>query len=194
MKPEQADWMSATATQYTTIDIPAFIWIVEVKMNSLLSAVGRDKFENGKGEMLIKLNSLLSVVHEKGEKIDEGSLQRYLGEMVWFPSLALSPYIRWEPIDDSAAKATLTYKGTTGSGTFHFNSRGEVTAFSALRYKGNESTAKRHEWIMNITDYKSFEGIKVPCKMTATWKMDGGDWTWLRLEVTDIQYNSNALH
>jgi hypothetical protein len=192
MKPEQENWMTAKAIQYTTIDNPAFIWTVDVKMNSLLTFQGRDKFENGKGKMLIKMNSLINVVNEQGEKLDEGTLQRYIGEMVWFPSLALSPYIAWEQIDDTTAKATMTYKGTSGSGTFHFNTNGDVTRFSALRYKGNDAEAKRHEWTINISEYKTFEGIKVPAKMTSTWKLDERNWTWLKLKVTDIKYNKNA--
>ena len=194
MKPEQENWMSAAAIQFTTIDNPAFIWRVDVKMNSLLNFQGRDKFENGKGEMLIKMNSLINVVNERGEKLDEGTLQRYLGEMVWFPSLALSPHITWEEISDTSAKATMTNKGTKGSGTFYFNAKGDVTKFSALRFKGNEEEAKKQPWTMNISDYKTFEGIKVPAKMTSTWKLDEGDWTWLKLEVTDIKYNKNASH
>ena len=194
MKPDQDNWLAATATQYTTIDNPAFIWTVDVKMNSFLSFQGRDKYDEGKGEMLIKLNSLFNVVNERGEKLDEGTLQRYLGEMVWFPSLALSPYITWEHIDENTAKATMTYKGTSGSGTFYFNSNGDVTKFSALRFNGNDTDAKRRNWEMNILDYKKFEAIKVPAKMTSTWKLDEKDWTWLKLEVTDIKYNKNASH
>jgi hypothetical protein len=30
--------------------------------------------------------------------------------------------------------------------------------------------------------------------MTSTWKLDEKDWTWLKLEVTDIKYNKNASH
>ncbi|MBN1650015.1 MAG: hypothetical protein JW857_01730 [Bacteroidales bacterium] len=194
MKPEQENWMSANAIQYTSIDNPAFIWAVNVKMNRLLNFQGRDKFEHGKGAMLIKMNSLINVVNERGEKLDEGTLQRFLGEMVWFPSLALSPYITWKQIDGNTAIATMTYINTSGSGTFSFNSKGDVTKFSALRYKGNEADAKRHVWEMNITNYKIFEGIKVPTEMTATWKLDNEDWTWLKMEVTDIKYNKNASH
>lgn len=188
MKAEQERWMSATAIQHTTIDSPGFIWTVDVKMNGLINFQGRDKFESGKGEMLIKMNSLINIVHEKGEKLDEASLQRFLGEMVWFPSLALSPYINWEPINDSAAKATMAYKGTKGSGTFYFNSNGDVIKFSAMRFKGNRTEDVRHEWIMNITDYKTFDGIKVPARMTSTWKLDKTDWTWLKLEISEIKY------
>ncbi|RIH64330.1 hypothetical protein D1164_14645 [Mariniphaga sediminis] len=192
MKAEQENWLTATAIQYTTIDNPAFIWSVDVKMNSLLNFQGRDKFENGKGEMLIKMNSLINVVNEHGEKLNEGTLQRYLGEMVWFPSLALSPHITWEQINDTTANATMSYEGNKGNGTFYFNKNGDIIKFSALRYNGNNADAKRHEWIMNISEYNTFEGIEVPSKMTATWKLPEGDWTWLKLEITDIKYNDNA--
>lgn len=194
MKPDQEKWMKATAIQYTNIDDPAFIWMVDMEMNKVLQVEGRDRFENGKGEMLIKLNSLFSIVDEQGEKLDEGTMQRYLGELVWFPSLALSPYITWEQVSDTSAKATMTYKGTTGSGTFSFNSDGDFTKYSAMRYQGNEPDAKRYEWVLLVEDYKTFEGIKVPAKMTATWKLDEGDWTWLKLEIADLKYNENALH
>lgn len=194
IKPEQDHWLRATAIQYTTIDHPAFLWSVEVKMNPLLNLHGRDKYDDGKGEMLIKLYSLFNLVNERGARIDEGTLQRFLGEMVWFPSLALSPYITWEKIDPNTAKATMAYKGTSGSGTFYFNSSGDVIKFSALRYKGNEANAKRYYWAMNILGYKTFEGIKVPATMTSTWKLDDKDWTWLKMEVTDLKYNNKVSH
>lgn len=192
MKPEQKKWMPATAIQYTTIDKPAFIWSMDVKMNSWINFQGRDKFQNGHGEMLIKLNSVINIVKEEGEKLDEGTLQRFLGEMVWFPSLALSPHITWEQIDATTAKASMIYKGVTGSGIFSFNANGEVTKFTALRYKGNEADSKRYDWTINISDYKTFEGIKVPVKITSTWALEKGDWTWMKLEVTDIRYNENV--
>lgn len=194
MKPGQEKWMRANALQYTSIDDPAFIWTVDLKMNQVMYIKGRDKFENGKGEMLIKMNSLFNIVDERGEKLDEGTIQRYLGELVWFPSLALSPYITWEQVSDTSAIATMNYKGTSGSGTFFFNSDGDFIKYSAMRYQGNEPDAKRYEWVLLVKDYKTFEGVRVPAKMTATWKLDEGDWTWLKLEITDLKYNENALH
>lgn len=193
MKPEQKDWNPAEAEQYSVIDVPAFIWNVNMEMTPLIKIKGRDKFVDGKGEMLIKINSLINVVNEKGERMDEGTLQRYLGELVWFPSLALSPYISWEAIDDYSAKATMSYKGTTGCGTFYFNEKGDFTKFIALRFKGNEADAKRYPWVLTVDDYAVFEGIKVPSKMKATWKLDEGNWTWLDLEITDIKYNTKLF-
>ncbi|MCK9450388.1 MAG: hypothetical protein M0Q90_01750 [Bacteroidales bacterium] len=189
MKPEQENWNDAIAEQVFSIQNPAFVWKVNLNMTPFINIAGRDKFVDGKGEMQIKLFSLLNIVNEKGIKMNEGSLQRFLGEIVWFPSAALSPFISWESIDSNTAKATMEYKGTKGSGTFYFNEKGDFVRYSALRFKGNEADAKRYEWIIDVSEHAVVNEVKIPVKMTATWKLDEGDWTWLDLEITDIKYN-----
>ena len=57
----------------------------------------------------MKMLSPINPGKESGEKMDEATLQRYLGEMVWFPSALLNPYVSWEVIDPLSAKATVTY-------------------------------------------------------------------------------------
>lgn len=189
MKPDQEDWFYAKATQYTFINTPAFLWTVEMDMNAIMWVKGRDKFENGKGQMLIRMNGLFNIVDESGLKIDEGSLQRFLGEMVWFPSMALSPYVSWESIDEYTAQAKMNYNGTEGTGKFYFNEKGDFVKFTALRFQGNEPDSKRRKWILTVDDYGVFEGIKIPTKMKSTWRLENGDWTWLELEIKDIDYN-----
>jgi hypothetical protein len=189
MKPEQENWYQAEAIQYTVIDEPSFIWKVKLKMNPFIWIQGRDKFQDGEGEMLIKMNSLVNLVDESGAKIDEGTLQRFLGEMVWFPSLAVSPYVTWEEQDELSAKATMNYKGTIGSGIFYFNEEGDFVKYIAFRYDGNKPDSKRKPWILTVDDYRIFEGIKVPSKMNATWELEQGEWNWLKLEIKNLEYN-----
>lgn len=187
LKPEQKN-MKATAFQFTNASNPGFIWVVQTNSNAFMWFCGRDKFSNSKGEMLIKLFSLFTVVDEQGKTMDEAALQRYLGEMVWFPSLALNQNITWEALNDSSAKATMNYMGTTGSGIFTFNAMGEVTRFSAMRFKDHHPSAQRMEWIIEVEDYSIFDGIKVPTKLAATWMLPTRKWTWLRMEVNDLHY------
>ena len=193
MKPDQKNWLPAEAVQYTVTDVPGFIWSVKVQMNPFLFFVGRDKFESGKGKMLIRLNALPAIVNEKGEKLDEGTAQRFLGEMVWLPSMALNPYISWEAVDNSTAMATINYQGTSGSGTFHFNDEGDFIRFTAMRYMGNAADAKKYEWVLDVEEHQWFEGIKIPSKMTASWVLEDEIWTWLKLEIVGMQYNENGL-
>ena len=121
MKPEQEKWYYATAEQYFTIQNPAFVWKVKMNMPPFIKITGRDKFVDGKGERQIRMFSAINIVNEKGSKMDEGTLQRYLGEIVWFPSAALSPLITREAIDNHSANATMKSKRTKCSETFYFN-------------------------------------------------------------------------
>lgn len=190
MKPEQEKWYEANAVQYFTVDNPAFIWKVKVDMMPLVFFTGRDKFSDGKGNMLIKVLSLFNVVNASdNEKINQGTLQRYLGETIWFPTAVVSPYIKWEEIDSLSAKAIMTYKGTSGSAVFTFNENGDFVKFSAMRYKDSDEKAQLKEWIITLSDYKVYDGIKIPVKGEATWKLDEGDFTWYKFEVYDIEYN-----
>jgi hypothetical protein len=190
MRPGQEEWLEAEAEQYIITQAPAFMWTVNIRVGPFTAVVGRDKFERGKGEMLIKVLSLLPVVNVKdNDKINEAALQRYLGEIAWFPTEALSPHIAWEKIDDLSARATMTYEGTTGSGTFYFDESGKFEKFTAMRYMGGEEDSQLKEWAIVARESADMNGINIPVNMTATWKLDNGDWTWLQLELADISYN-----
>ncbi|WP_297090464.1 DUF6544 family protein [uncultured Draconibacterium sp.] len=193
-KPQQEIWYKGHAVQYFNIQQPAFNWSVALDMNPLIKVVGRDKFENGKGEMLIKLYSIFPVVNVKdNDKINQAALQRYLAEIVWFPAAALSRYITWESIDNYSARATMTFNGTTGSGIFYFNENWEFVRFSAMRYKDTDENAQLKEWIAEVIESKVINGIKIPVEMKVTWKLKDTEWTWLKLKISEIQYNVEEM-
>jgi hypothetical protein len=169
MKPEQESWYEANAEQWFTVDDPAFTWKVKVDMMPLLFFTGRDMFKDGKGSMIIKILSLINVVNASdNEKLNQATLQRYLGEIVWFPTSALSPLIKWEEVDSLTAKATMIFNNTTGSALFTFNEKGDFIKFSAMRYMGTEENSQLKEWIITLNQYKTYDGIKIPVKGEAT--------------------------
>jgi hypothetical protein len=193
MKPEQEDWNHGTATQYFTITPPAFNWNIHTEMKPGLRVVGRDKFEDGKGEMIIKLLSLIPVANAKNdEKVNQATLQRYLAEIVWFPSAALSEYIEWEALDEFAARATMIYKGTKGSGEFYFQKDGTFKKFVAMRYQGSDA-ANPTKWTVTATKTEERHGITIPTVCEASWALEQGEWTWLKLKITDFQYNVHEM-
>jgi hypothetical protein len=193
LSPEQDNWNSGTAEQYFTVNPPAFNWNINTEMNSILSVVGRDKFENGNGEMTIKLFSLISVAEAKNSnKIDQATLQRYLAEIAWFPSASLSPYINWEYLDEYSSKAIIEYKGAKGAGEFHFDKNGNFEKFVAMRYRDSDALEPT-EWIVSATKTEERNGIKIPIECEVSWKLDNGKWTWLKLKLTDIEYNINKM-
>ena len=142
--------------------------------------------------MLIKVLSLVKVADAKGKEIDQGTMLRYLAETMWFPSAALSRYIKWEEVDAGSARATMTYGGITASGVFTFNPMGEVISFVAQRYgKFNERYLMK-TWAVNTWEHKEFNGIRIPAAGEVIWKLETGDYTWYRFEIKDIEYNRPA--
>jgi len=193
LNPDQENWNNGKAEQYFTINPPAFNWNINTQMNSIFEVTGRDKFENGSGEMTIKLLSLIPVANAKNhEKVNQASLQRYLAETVWFPSASLNPYITWEPLGENSSKATMEFKGVKGSGEFHFDVKGNFEKFVAMRYQ-DINAEEPTEWTVIATKTEERNGIKIPVECEANWKLESGKWTWLKLKITDIQYNVKEM-
>jgi hypothetical protein len=188
-------WMPFTATQYFTVNEPAFVWTTDVNMMPLITLTGRDKFEKGHGEMAIKLLSLYKVAYgHDNEKINSATMLRYLAETSWFPTAALSEYIQWEAIDSLSAKATLTDNGLKVSGIFKFTEQGDMVGFTADRYYGTADNAVQEKWVVETEDWKVFSGIRIPYKSTVSWKLKTGDFNWAKMEVTDLEFNKTGLY
>ena len=125
---------------------------------------------------------------KNNDKGEQASLQRFLAEMVWYPSAARLPYIRWESLDDHSAKATMSYGGTTGSGSFHFDQQGKFVQFKAWRYKDSIPEAPLLQWIVTSELSERRDGYTIPVKLSAAWKQDATEWTWLKVAVNKVQY------
>jgi hypothetical protein len=183
-------WMNFTAEQYFDFSSLGFVWTTQVEVMPLVNMVGRDKFTNGEGSMLIKFLSLIPVVNESdNEKINSGTMLRYLGEVSWFPSTVLSLPVTWETIDSLSVKASLKYKDTHAEGIFYFSETGDFEAFEADRYYGGGADAKLERWRVEAVDYKQINGIRTPYKNRAIWKLKDGDFNWLELEITTLETN-----
>ena len=187
------DEVQATAQQYFRVDEPEFIWRVRLRMMRVLPISGRDTYLDGRGHMLIKVGSLVPVVDAADEKIDQGALLRFLGEIVWFPAAALSPYIRWEPIDAASAKATMTYQGVSGSAQFTFDNQGRFVGLTADRYFGGGADAKIERWKIEAHEWKTMDGCVVPVRGDVRWKLEAGDSTFHRWEITEVEYDPPGL-
>jgi len=191
---EDQGWMPFTAEQYYTTDDPSFVWHATVKFFSLPLMKARDRFYKGKGNMLIKLLPFITIADASGDEMDQGTLLRYLNEMMCFPTAYLYEYIQWEPIDFSSAKATITVKGLAASAILYFNEEGQMTDFVAERYMSVEDGYSLETWSTPIEEYKEINGIMVPVKGEAVWRLNSGDFSYIRLEITDIEYDNRSVY
>jgi hypothetical protein len=191
---EEGSWMSFEAEQYYTTEQPGFIWKTDMNYLPLVSVIGRDKYYSGEGNMLIKLPLFVKIADARGEDIDQGTLVRYLNEIMWFPTAYLSDYINWESIDSTSARAIMTDHGTTVSAVLHFDKDGKLVDFVADRYYtgGDETTLET--WTTPIKEYGEMEGLRIPVKGEGVWKLDSGDFTYIELQLTELEYGEPEVY
>ena len=190
-KPE-GKWMSMQAEQHIITEPAGFIWKAKIDPGYFMTINGRDKFEHGKGHMLIKAANMITVADSEGSQIDQGAMMRYLAEIMWSPTAALNKNIRWEYVNDTSARAVLVDGDKTVSGLFLFDRNGDVVGFEGKRYGDFNDLYSLETWAVEVKGYQDFHGVRIANKSEVTWKLKTGDFTWLKIEVTDIDFNFNA--
>jgi len=188
---ENQPWMPVHAEQYFTTEDPAFIWRVKLAMAPFIWIEGRDIYHQGRGNMLIKLLSTITVADAKGSEMDISSLIRFLSEAPWFPTALLpGDYIAWEEIDSDSARVVIRDKGYTASGIFTFNEKGEILRFVTNdRYMEAGGKYFKEKWTAHYREYREFEGMNIPTEGEVEWNLSGRDLQYAKLTITDIQYN-----
>lgn len=187
------NWMPFEAEQWNTVDQPGFIWTTTMHLPGGIPLYGRDKYEDGRGHMRIELLALYPIVDSKGPQMDQGTLLRNLAEICWMPSAALGDYIHWEELDSLSARATMTCGGISASGVFYFNTNGDILRFEARRYYDRKEGATLENWVVENTAFADFGGVRIPCKSEISWDLADGRFTWLQLEVVELEYNPPAI-
>lgn len=180
-------WVPFTAEEYYATASPAFLWKATVSMAPGVPVVGTDSYIDGRGELEMRVLGLIPVAKDSGPAMDEGDLLRYLNEIMWFPAGALIPEITWEAVDDASARATMTFGGVQGTATFFFDAEGRPTNMIADRYDRDHGAVV--PWSTPITAYGEFDGIRVPTAGEAVYAREDGDFSYIRLEITDIDYD-----
>ena len=185
-------WMPMTAEQWYNISPPAFVWKARFKIAGLPLLSARDKYEAGHGHMFGKLAGLITVFDVRGEKLDQGTMVRYLSEMIWFPSAFLGENISWNSVDEHSAQVTFTDYGKSVSAQMHFDETGKLTNFTAQRYREIEGEFSLDPWSTPITSYGVLSGLNLPVGGQAVWNLPSGDLVYAEVKLTKIRYNTST--
>jgi hypothetical protein len=180
-------WMPFTAEEYYTTDPPGYVWKVTFRMAPLVTVSGRDRYADGQASIVMRLLSLIPVANDHSPGLDQGAMLRFLNETMWFPAGVLSPSITWEPRDATSAVATIRYGGVSAAATFIFDDQGRLTNMTAERFDNAKKAIL--PWSTPISDYGEFAGIRVPVQGAGVWHYEQGEFPYIRLRVTDLEYN-----
>jgi hypothetical protein len=151
----------------------------------------RDSYLSGRGAMEATTLAIVPVMNQRDKtELNEGALQRYFAEAVWFPTALLPESgVAWRAIDDSRALATLADSGTKVSLEFSFNAKGEITRiYSASRYREAGGKYELTPWVVQVRAYEERGGMRIPLEGEVSWQLPEGLQSYWKGRIMDVQY------
>jgi hypothetical protein len=140
----------------------------------------------------VKMADLFKVVDISGEELTKAETVTLLNDMCIFaPGSLTDNRLTWSELDSLSVKVTLTNGKYIVSAILFFNEAGELINFvsddrSALQ---DDGTMKLIRWETPISDYKEFDGRKIPTFGKTIWKYPEGDFTYGVFKLKSIKYN-----
>lgn len=138
---------------------------------------GYDSLLDGEGGMKGVLAKGITLFNETGGDMDQACLVTFLSESLLIPDAALQNYISWKEVDNTHAKAIITYGGIEASGLFTFSETGELLSFSTddRTYTSMNGDRQQVKWTALFSDYQTKDGRKRPSRLQAIWHLPEGD-------------------
>lgn len=142
---------------------------------------GYDYYMDGKGGMKGVLAKLFTLFDQTGPEMDKACLITYLAEAFFLPEALLKDFITFKQADEHTVEATITNKGVTASGVFHFNDAYEMTSFTT-NDRGQiapDGSIEYTPWEAQCENYKEYsDGIRRPTVFRAVWKNKDADFIY----------------
>jgi hypothetical protein len=115
---------------------------------------------------------------------------RFFAEAAWYPTALLpSQGVRWEAVDDTAARATLTDGDISLTMTFRFHPDGPIeTVRAESRGRALDSQISAAPWQGRFWDYAQRSGMRVPLQAEVAWDLPQGLSTYFRGTSTALAY------
>lgn len=175
-------WINIKGEQYATTQQPGFIWKGTTAFFTAL-----DMYIAKKGRLVVSLFSFIPIINGKGDAYNQGELIRWLGESVLYPTnLLTNERLQWQPIDSKTAKLTFNYNGLSLFFNIAFNQLGEITEMETERYMNPK---KMETWVIKVSNYKLQSNILIPTSFEVLWRLEKGDCSYAKFDITEVVYN-----
>jgi hypothetical protein len=149
-------------------------------------------YRNGQATFQVKVAELFKVVDIKGEELTKAETVTLLNDMCIFaPGSLTDKRLTWTEADALSAKVTLTNGKYIVSAIIYFNETGELINFVSddRSASQDDGTMKKVRWSTPVSDYKEFDGRKIPTIGKTIWHYPEGDFTYGVFTLRSIRYN-----
>jgi hypothetical protein len=184
-------WRPLRATQHFSAAPPGFVWDARIEMMPLVDVRVRDSYIRQHGGIRASMLGLYTLADQSGApELNQGALQRFLGEAVWFPTVLLpSETVTWTARDDRSARVSIRDGDAEVGLVFEFEPGGFVTSMHGDRYKEDHGRYSRQPWTIACDEYQERGGMLIPLHCEVAWMKDGRAEPYWRGRIASIAYD-----
>ena len=184
-------WKPFTSDQKVVPQQPGFDWNGRIAMMPGLPVRVHDAYIAGEGLLHASLFGLFSLVNIRGsDDMAESELMRFFAEAAWYPTVLLpSQGVRWEPVDDRSAHATLTEGSISVTMLFAFDESGLIeTVSTQARGRMVRGEIVPTPWQCRFWNYEERARMLVPLDGKVAWLLPAGAKPYWRGHITELAY------
>ncbi len=191
--PDQAP-MAARSVQYNFAGRPARLFLMRARMFGLPVAA-RHIYSRESAAFVVRVASLVTITDHSGPVLTAAESVTLLNDMCFLaPGTLVDPRISWDPIDDRTSRATFANGPYRVSATLVFDASDELVDFWSDDRPAaqDDGTLLPVRWSTPISDYREFDGRRLPTRGSAVYAYPDGDRTYGRFTLRAIDYDLAA--
>jgi hypothetical protein len=182
-----ARWLPFTAEQVIETRRSSFCWEARYQggAKGLISVT--DAYEGGHGRLVLKLGGLIPVQKVQGPEADRGEIQRYFASIGLCPPILLNhASLEWGTVAPLSLRVRDCADPTGAALEMDLSEEGRPLAFRADRPRLVGKQAVLTPWSANGTEFKEWEGLRVPSRLEVNWRLPEGPFSYYRSEVVSF--------
>lgn len=188
-------WKPFTSRQRVVTRRPGFVWDGRVAAAPVVVVHVHDAYLAGEGILHPALLGLVTLADLRGSGpqdggIAQGELMRFLAEAAWYPTALLpSQGVRWEPVDERTARATMTDGALKITLSFGFADDGTmVSARAEARGRTVDGAIVMTPWEGRWSNVQVQAGMRVPMEGEVAWLTPHGRKSYWRGKIGKLEY------
>lgn len=183
-----ASWIRLTATQWLDPRGLQFRWEARARMAPLVTAAVVDAYENGRGELTVRVLGRVKVASLSGPEADRGELIRLLASFTTCPmAFDDHPALDWSAVSPVLLRSRCRMGSADVTVDFTVGEDGRVLGSSAPdRPRQVGKAFVPTPWSTSCDEYRTFGALRVPVRIDASWHTPEGSFVYYRGTISDL--------
>jgi len=185
-------WMRMGGEGFFSAAVPAFVWHATITWAPGVWLDTYDYYVDRKAGMNLNLFSVFPLDNAQTDEMNVSALFRYLTRTPLFPTiLGSSPFIAWENVDDTTARAVIRDEDISVEAIVRFDSRGMVESIESCQ-KTIPETGRPvpGHFASRFSSWADVGGYRIPMFITSEIILPEGEYVCAEFAITLVEFDA----